>query len=187
MTIQRLLDANQTFLSNQAQNMLADGTACNGTPINGLPCKALAIVTCIDTRLVQFLEPALGLARGEATIIKNAGNIVGSPDSDIIRSLVVAVHAQQCREIAIIGHTDCGMARLNIHAMTENMLASGIEELHADWQKLSAWLGQFTDEADNVIQSVHMARSSGKIPLSVPIHGLILNVDSGELKHLITL
>lgn len=187
MTIQRLLDANQAFLENQVHVMSAAGTVCGGMPLNGLPCKALAIVTCIDTRLVQFLEPALGLARGEATMIKNAGNIVSDPDSDIIRSLVVAVYAQHCREIAIIGHTDCGMAKLNIQSVTENMLASGIEELHTDWQRLSAWLGKFSDEADNVIQSVHMTRNSAKLPLAVPIHGLIINVDTGELKHLITM
>ena len=36
-----------------------------------LPNRHLAIVTCMDTRLVDFLEPALGIRRGEAKIIKN--------------------------------------------------------------------------------------------------------------------
>ncbi|MBQ4404174.1 MAG: carbonic anhydrase, partial [Selenomonadaceae bacterium] len=31
-----------------------------------LPKKHLAIVTCMDTRLVNFLEPCLGIKRGDA-------------------------------------------------------------------------------------------------------------------------
>ena len=39
-----------------------------------LPKKHLAIVTCMDTRLVNYLEPALGIKRGDAKIIKTVGN-----------------------------------------------------------------------------------------------------------------
>ena len=43
------------------------------------PQKHLAIVTCMDTRLVEILEPALGIHRGEAIEIKNAGILSGVP------------------------------------------------------------------------------------------------------------
>ena len=56
-----------------------------------LPNRHLAIVTCMDTRLVDFLEPALGIRRGEAKIIKNAGNTVTGPFEATIRSLMVGV------------------------------------------------------------------------------------------------
>lgn len=187
MSLQQFLEANQAFIAQGKLQGMSANLACNGMPINTFPCKALVIVTCIDTRLVQFLEPALGLVRGEATIIKNAGNIVGGPDSDIIRSLVVAVFAQHCREILIIGHTDCGMAKINIQSLSDNMLASGIEEIHLDLQTLGAWLGGFTDEAENVVQSVFMARSAAKIPSNIPIHGLLMDIHSGEIKHLVTM
>ena len=38
------------------------------------PQKHLAIVSCMDTRLVELLEPALGIRRGEVKMIKTAGN-----------------------------------------------------------------------------------------------------------------
>lgn len=56
-----------------------------------LPQKKLCIVTCMDTRLTNFLEPALGIGRGDAKIIRNAGNtIVGE---DVIRSVAAAVYS----------------------------------------------------------------------------------------------
>ena len=40
------------------------------------PTKKLAIVTCMDTRLVGMLEESLGFDRGEVITIKTAGNSV---------------------------------------------------------------------------------------------------------------
>ena len=51
--------------------------------------KKLAILTCMDCRLIDFFEPALGLKRGDAKIIRNAGNsIVGE---DAVRSIAAAI------------------------------------------------------------------------------------------------
>ena len=48
--------------------------------------KKLAILTCMDCRLIDFFEPALVLERGDAKIVRNAGNsIVGE---DAIRSII---------------------------------------------------------------------------------------------------
>ena len=59
-------------------------------PLPKNPKKQLAIFTCMDTRLVDFLEPAMGIRRGEAKVIKNAGNTIIDPFGGVIRSLVVA-------------------------------------------------------------------------------------------------
>ena len=53
------------------------------------PQKHLAIVSCMDTRLVELLEPALGIRRGEVKMIKTAGNTITSKFDDVIRSLLV--------------------------------------------------------------------------------------------------
>ncbi len=37
------------------------------------PDKKLGIVTCMDTRLLELLPKAMGLANGDAKVIKNAG------------------------------------------------------------------------------------------------------------------
>lgn len=43
------------------------------------PNKKLAIVTCMDTRLIELLPAALGIKNGDAKIIKNAGGVISSP------------------------------------------------------------------------------------------------------------
>ncbi|MGZ7134467.1 MAG: carbonic anhydrase, partial [Methanobacterium sp.] len=73
-----------------------------------MPQKKLAIVTCMDTRLTGFLEPAMGIERGDAKIIKNAGNTV--VDRDVIRSVAASIFALGAEEVMVVGHYECGMA-----------------------------------------------------------------------------
>ena len=79
-------------------------------PLSKVPRKRIALFTCMDTRLVDFLEQSMGLGRGDAKVIKNAGNTLIDPDGGVVRSLVVAVYALGCEEIYVIGHSDCGMS-----------------------------------------------------------------------------
>ena len=67
----------------------------------------MAVVTCMDSRMDIF--QILGLAHGEAHIIRNAGGVV---TDDVIRSLVVSQRRLETREIVLIHHTDCGLQRV---------------------------------------------------------------------------
>ena len=88
--------------------------------------KKLAILTCMDCRLIDFFEPALGLERGDAKIVRNAGNsIVGE---DAIRSIAAALYNLGAEEVMVVGHTECGMAGADAEALKEKMIARGIKE-----------------------------------------------------------
>ncbi|VTS24578.1 carbonic anhydrase [Streptococcus pseudoporcinus] len=67
------------------------------------PKTRVAIVTCMDSRL--HVAPALGLALGDAHILRNAG---GRVTDDMIRSLVISQQQMGTREIVVLHHTDCG-------------------------------------------------------------------------------
>ncbi|KAH8831995.1 carbonic anhydrase [Flagelloscypha sp. PMI_526] len=67
------------------------------------PAKKLIIVTCIDARLKP--ESFLGLAEGDAHIIRNAGGVA----QDALRSIVISQRLLGTREIAVFHHTGCGM------------------------------------------------------------------------------
>ena len=69
------------------------------------PDKRIAIVTCMDTRLVELLPAALGLRNGDVKIIKNAGGTITNPFDSTMRSLIVAVFELGVTEIMVIGHT----------------------------------------------------------------------------------
>ena len=73
------------------------------------PNKKIAIVTCMDTRLVELLPAALGFRNGDVKIIKNAGGTITNPFDSTVRSLIVAIYELGVEEVMIIGHTGCGV------------------------------------------------------------------------------
>ena len=81
------------------------------------PAKQVAVVACMDARLA--VEDMLGLATGDAHVIRNAGGVV---NEDVIRSLVISHHLLNTQEIILIHHTRCGML-----AFTDDLLKAGLE------------------------------------------------------------
>ena len=67
--IEEILQTNENFCANPPADYSGEDVHASK-----LPQKKLAIVTCMDTRLVNFLEPALGITRGDVKVIKTAGN-----------------------------------------------------------------------------------------------------------------
>jgi carbonic anhydrase len=156
-------------------------------PVDKRPQKKVVIFTCMDTRLIEFLEPALGLRRGDAQTIKNAGNTLLDPGGGVVRSLVVAIHALGCEEIFVIGHKDCGMAQLDGQKLRANMLESGVPEeaINALRPSLQEWLGGFHNPMGNVTHVVDLLRKNALIPKSVPVHGAIFDPATGALSVLV--
>jgi carbonic anhydrase len=156
-------------------------------PLPKSPQKQLAIFTCMDTRLVEFLEPAMGIKRGEAKVIKNAGNTVIDSNGGVIRSLVAAIFLLGVEEVFVIGHRDCGMAHVNPEDLRERMIKRGIsaEAIDSLVPDLSQWLGAFTCPEENVQTVVSIIRNSPLIPRDVPIHGLIFCPDNGNLMEIV--
>lgn len=156
-------------------------------PLSRTPAKKIAIFTCMDTRLVEFLEPALGLGRGDAKVIKNAGNTIVDPTGGVIRSLVVAVHALGCEAILVVGHHDCGMAEIDEGELHARMVARGVPEaaIAALRPSLRDWIGAFHDPMGNVRGVVGQIRRNPLIPADVPVHGLMFDPASGRLDLLV--
>ena len=73
-------------------------------PLPMPPSRQVAVVACMDARLNVY--GILGLAEGEAHVIRNAGGVV---TDDEIRSLAISQRLLGTREIILIHHTDCGM------------------------------------------------------------------------------
>ncbi len=156
-------------------------------PLSHHPEKSFAVVTCMDTRLVDFLEPALGIGRGEVKMIKNAGNTVIDDHSDIIKSLAAATCLLGCKEVMVIGHTHCGMAGTTDEKVRNAMIAAGISAEDLEGIDLKSWIGGFDDEEENIQETVQKIRNSKFIPKNVPIHALIMDIDTGALMHLKTI
>lgn len=153
-------------------------------PMAKAPAKKIALFTCMDTRLVDFLEPAMGIGRGDAKIIKNAGNTLIDPHGGVIRSLVVAIFALGCEEVFVVGHRDCGMAQIDDGQLEHTMIERGVprEALAALQPSLREWLGAFHEPEGNVRRVVETIRVNPLIPKNVPIHGMMFDPFTGRLE-----
>jgi carbonic anhydrase len=152
-------------------------------PLPKNPKKQLAIFTCMDTRLVDFLEPAMGLKRGEAKVIKNAGNTIIDPYGSVIRSLVVAIFLLGVEEVFVIGHQDCGMAGIDELELKRRMVARGVDPhvIASLIPDMPQWIGAFDHPEQNVERVVSVIRTNPLIPRDVPVHGLLFCPNDGHL------
>lgn len=154
------------------------------------PNKKVAIVTCMDTRLVELLPRAMNLGQGDAKVIKAAGAIVSHPFGSVMRSVIVAVYELGAAEVAVVGHHGCGMMGLDCAGILSKARQRGIKpEVLATLENagidLSRWLTGFATPEDGVRSSVGMIRNHPMMPHDVPIHGLMIHPETGKLDLLI--
>lgn len=182
--LDQILKANQSFIE-KLPNEYVDFHSC---PEKGkYPNRHLAIFTCMDTRLVNFLELAMGIKRGEAKVIKNAGNSITGPFEATIRSLLVGIFELGIKEILVIGHLDCGVSKSTAQSLIQKMLARGIsaDAIKMIEKDLVDWIDNFHNPEQNITDTVLKISQNPLIPKDVPVHGLILDPHTGELKLLV--
>lgn len=151
------------------------------------PDKKIAILSCMDSRLTDLLPAALGLKHGEAIIIKNAGGIISHAFGSIIRSLLIAVYELGVEEIAVIGHTDCGVQSLNADKMMETMIQRGIAKETIDTVRFCSpdfedLLQGFENVNDAVSQTVEFIRQHPLIPEDIKLYGFVMDTETGKLE-----
>jgi carbonic anhydrase len=161
--------------------------------IGHAPRKHLAVVTCMDCRLLEMFEPALGLKRGDAVELRTAGATISQLEreqaaNDLIRSLAGAIYLLGVREVLVIGHTQCGLSRVEPTALTGAMQALGVDpqQLIAraalkGLEGLVDWIGAFSDVHVNVKETVEVIRNSPYLP-KLPVHGLVIDIETGKLE-----
>ncbi|MGT2692223.1 beta-class carbonic anhydrase [Streptococcus porcinus] len=134
------------------------------------PKTRVAIVTCMDSRL--HVAQALGLALGDAHILRNAG---GRVTDDMIRSLVISQQQMGTREIVVLHHTDCGAQTFTNQSFAEHIQQKlGIDVSDQDFLP-------FQDVAESVREDMRLLQESPLIPDDVDINGAVYDVDTGKM------
>jgi len=179
-TLTKILDHNIQFVKAYERYQIAN-EMCD---ISKVPSNNLAIVTCMDTRLVEFLEQATGIKRGEAKIIKNAGNIIAGNFGETIRSIIISIFELNVKEIMVIGHHDCGMSSTTSKGLRRKMLERGISEhaILAIEGEFEEWVDAYHDPQKNALNVVNTIKSSPFIPRDILVHGLLFCPNRGELE-----
>ena len=134
------------------------------------PGKGVAVVACMDARLNVYA--ILGLAEGEAHVIRNAGGVI---TDDEIRSLTISQRLLGTREIILIHHTDCGML-----TFTDDDFKASIQKetgIKPEWAAEA-----FPDLDEDVRQSIARIKASPFIPHKDAVRGFVFDVATGKLR-----
>lgn len=141
-----------------------------GGPLPLPPARRVAVVACMDARLDVYR--VLGLAEGEAHVIRNAGGVV---TADALRSLAISQRLLGTTEIVLIHHTDCGMLTFEDDEFRAQVLAeTGAKPL---------WAAEAFDDLDTDLrQSVERIRAESAIPLRDAVRAFVFDVADGSLR-----
>lgn len=150
------------------------------------PKTKIAVLTCMDTRLIQLLPAALGFGLGDIKIIKNAGAIIPSMFDSTMRSLLISIYELGVTEIMIIGHTQCGVQGMDSREMIHQMRERGITDDHIRLMRhcgvdLDKWLAGFSDTTEAVLDTVDLVLNHPLLPADVIVRGYIMDSVTGEL------
>lgn len=153
------------------------------------PDKKIAILTCMDTRLVALLPAALGIKNGDVKLIKNAGAVVTNPFDSTIRSMLVAIYELGVNEIMVIGHTGCGVQGMDSQEMLHLMKERGIDDEHISLMRhcgidLDSWLHGFDDTPSAILETVDLISNHPLVPKDVVVRGYMMDSLTGELQPL---
>jgi carbonic anhydrase len=133
------------------------------------PRRKVAVLACMDTRIDLF--PMLGLERGDAHIIRNAG---GLATDDAIRSLSISQRLLGTEDVVVVMHEGCGLHGASEDEFTQALAADGV---------LPTWrLGAFADVEATLRDSLSRLRASPELPHRDHIRGFVFDPEDGSLR-----
>jgi carbonic anhydrase len=136
------------------------------------PRRKVAVLACMDARMDLFMM--LGLERGDAHIIRNAGGLV---TDDALRSLSVSQRLLRTEEIVVVMHEGCGL-----QGASEDRFA---EELARDGAAPSWRVGAFEDLEATLRGGLARLRASPELPARNQIRCFIFAPESGVLREIV--
>jgi len=137
------------------------------------PAKKVAVVTCMDARLLP--ARILGLREGDAHVIRNAGGIV---TADTLRSLAISQRVLGTEEVVVIQHTGCGMLGFDDGRFRE--------QLENETGTPPEWSAELSgDLQHNVREAVAQVRTSPFLAGTVSVRGFVYEVETGRLREVV--
>ena len=131
--------------------------------------KGLAVLTCMDSRIEPLAM--LGLAPGDAKILRNAGARV---TDDVLRTLVLASYLLGVDRAMVVAHTKCRMASGEEDAVHDAVAEAG----GPDTRSLAFLVS--SDQEETLRDDVQRVRSWPYLT-NLQVGGFIYDVDTGRL------
>jgi carbonic anhydrase len=158
-----------------ADQMLEHAAAnaeANAAPnLSPRPERQVAVLSCMDARIAMF--PLLGLTRGDAHIIRNAG---GLATDDAIRSLAISQRVLGTQAIVVVMHEGCGLLGASEDDFTHELAADGA---HPSWR-----MGAFADIDATLRTTLTRLRTAPELKHKDQIRGFVFDPETGALREL---
>lgn len=176
--IREILKHNEKFVKNEEYRRFLAGK---------YPRRKLAVLSCMDTRLVELLPAALGVRDGDVKMIKNAGGMITDPFDTSIRSLLIAILELGVEEVMVVAHTGCGVAevtpdKIRTHLKERGISEEAIHRMEVAGLNLNLWFQGFATPQEEVLRSVKLIRDHPLIPADIKVYGFVIDVATGRLQ-----
>ena len=145
----------------------------DGGGLSGRAARGLAVLTCMDTRIDPL--GMLGLAAGDAKILRNAGARV---TDDVLRTLVLARYLLGVERVMVVAHTDCRMAKGTEEDVHAAIAAAGGPDTHLLHFETTV------DQEQTLREDVERLRSSAYLE-GLESGGFLYDVHTGRVKRLV--
>ena len=139
-------------------------------PTTGWAQRGLALVTCMDSRIVPLR--AMGMDAGDVKILRNAGARV---TDDVMRTLILAAYLLGVRRVLVMPHTECRMASAEEPAVH----ASIYEQCGIDTRSIE--FRTVTDQLEALRTDVTRVRSSPLLPADLVVAGAMFDMRTGRI------
>jgi carbonic anhydrase len=141
---------------------------------DGVAHAGVAMVTCMDSRIDPL--GMLGLAPGDAKILRNPGGRVSEP---VLTALVLSVHLLGVRRVLVVPHTRCAVASSSAHELRAAVSkASGRDASELDVPVVENQERALREDVDRV-------RNHPLVPADVAVGGFLYDVDTGGISQLV--
>ena len=143
-----------------------------------IPKYPVLILTCMDPRI--DVHRIFQLKPGDVFILRNAGN---QYTKDVLRSLLIAIHEYNIDTVIILGHTDCGMTKLDIKVLKDKLMHRSLLEITKDGtypqMELIKFFRPFVDEFKNVNDQINALKEYSGFPTNIKFVGMLYDVELG--------
>ena len=133
------------------------------------PRRGIAVLACMDTRI--DLYSLLGIERGDAHIIRNAGGLV---TDDALRSLSASQRLLGTERIVVVMHEGCGLLGASDEEFAATLASDGADP---GWR-----LGGFDDLDGALRAGLERLRRAPELSAHDEIHGFVFDPEAGTLR-----
>ncbi|WP_233129818.1 carbonic anhydrase [Domibacillus epiphyticus] len=150
--------------------------------------KKALVITGLNKKLLPLFPEITNKKEEELLIATSFGTIITNPYDCTVRNMMMAVYAENIKEIYLIGEKDSKEHKVDGDEIVSKIKDAGIsnktietiEYIDVAGNNLSSWLAGKQDVKQIITENVELIKSHPLLPKTLSVHGFIVNAETGE-------